>query len=68
MLDKVVSLELIVPTLEKQIRPYMKAHNLKEDHVFSKYVIVRIYIFALIACFPMCVVHMSFSYLFYNAQ
>ncbi|KAK3578691.1 hypothetical protein CHS0354_008549 [Potamilus streckersoni] len=38
MLDKVVALELISQTLETQIRPYMREHNLKEDHVFSKYV------------------------------
>ncbi|KAL3872886.1 hypothetical protein ACJMK2_036067 [Sinanodonta woodiana] len=38
MLDKVVALELISQTLETQIRPYMRENNLKEDHVFSKYV------------------------------
>ncbi|XP_046578662.1 kinetochore-associated protein 1-like [Haliotis rubra] len=38
MLDKVVALELIVPTLERQIRPYMREHRLNEDQVFSKYI------------------------------
>ncbi|KAJ8308212.1 hypothetical protein KUTeg_013086 [Tegillarca granosa] len=38
MLDRVVAIELIPSTLEKQIRPYMREHNLKEDKIFFKYV------------------------------
>ncbi|XP_052766209.1 kinetochore-associated protein 1-like [Mya arenaria] len=38
MLDKVVALELIAPTLERQIRPYMAEHNLNQDTIFSKYI------------------------------
>ena len=47
MLDRVVAVELLQQTLEKQIRPYMREHNLKEDRIFSKYIKVRwLYIFS----------------------
>ncbi|CAC5425573.1 KNTC1 [Mytilus coruscus] len=38
MLDKVVAIEMINQTLERQIRPYMREHNLREDIIFSKYI------------------------------
>ena len=38
MLDRVVALELITSTLERQIRPYMKEHGLNQDEIFSKYI------------------------------
>ncbi|XP_053381951.1 kinetochore-associated protein 1-like [Mercenaria mercenaria] len=38
MLDKVVALDLISQTLERQIRPYMKEHGLNQDQIFSKYI------------------------------
>lgn len=38
MLDKVVAIEMINQTLERQIRPYMREYNLREDIIFSKYI------------------------------
>ena len=38
MLDRVVALELITSTLERQIRPYMKEHGLNQDEIFSLYI------------------------------
>ena len=48
MLDKVVALELIMPTLERQIRPYMKEHGLNQDKIFSKYIKVRLFVNTLV--------------------
>jgi hypothetical protein len=41
MLDKVVATQMISQTIEKQIRPYMREHNLREDIIFSKYITVN---------------------------
>lgn len=38
MLDRVVMVELIVPTLERYITPYIQANHLNQDHIFSSYV------------------------------
>ncbi|PVD19763.1 hypothetical protein C0Q70_20254 [Pomacea canaliculata] len=38
MLDRVVMVELIVPTLERYITPYIQANHLNQDHIFASYV------------------------------
>ena len=38
MLDQVVMVELIKPTLEQYITPYMRANRLDQDNIFSTYV------------------------------
>lgn len=38
MLDEVVAMQMISQTIENQIRPYMREHNLREDIIFSKYI------------------------------
>nr|KAG5706572.1 hypothetical protein BaRGS_028743 [Batillaria attramentaria] len=38
MLDRVVMVELIQPTLKQYIAPYMRAYNLNQDHIFATYI------------------------------
>ncbi|KAK7116086.1 kinetochore-associated protein 1-like [Littorina saxatilis] len=38
MLDQVVMVEMIKPTLEKYITPYMRAHGLDQDNILATYI------------------------------